>query len=229
MRKELGEMGRTAVVHDAHPLWLEAVQGVLDSIGVAVVGSAVDTETALALVDQHGPDLLITDLEATAGGMSAHTLIELARQRSTALRVIVIAASQETADIDAAFASGALAYVLKSAHPADVAATIRQAFDHSVFLAASHPNGRTEAPRPAPTADAEGLEAGLTRREREILALVSEGHSNRELAQMMWVTEQTVKFHLSNIYRKLDVSNRTEASRWAHKHALAVVPELRTA
>jgi DNA-binding CsgD family transcriptional regulator len=60
----------------------------------------------------------------------------------------------------------------------------------------------------------------LTRRELEILRLVAEGDSNAELARMLWVTEQTVKFHLSNIYRKLDVSNRTEASRWAQVHGL---------
>jgi DNA-binding CsgD family transcriptional regulator len=52
------------------------------------------------------------------------------------------------------------------------------------------------------------------------LRLVAEGHSNAQLARMLWVTEQTVKFHLSNIYRKLDVANRTEASRWAQIHGL---------
>ena len=60
----------------------------------------------------------------------------------------------------------------------------------------------------------------LTRRELEILQLVAEGHSNSQLARMLWVTEQTVKFHLSNIYRKLDVANRTEASRWAQLNGL---------
>ena len=55
----------------------------------------------------------------------------------------------------------------------------------------------------------------------EILRLTAEGHSNSELAKMLWVTEQTVKFHLSNIYRKLDVSNRTEASRWALVNGLS--------
>ena len=62
--------------------------------------------------------------------------------------------------------------------------------------------------------------ADLTRREVEILRLVAEGHSNAQLARMLWVTEQTVKFHLSNVYRKLDVSNRTEASRWAQLNGL---------
>ena len=61
---------------------------------------------------------------------------------------------------------------------------------------------------------------GLTRREREILQLVSEGNTNGQVAKVLWVTEQTVKFHLANIFRKLDVTNRTQASRWAHAHGL---------
>jgi DNA-binding CsgD family transcriptional regulator len=54
----------------------------------------------------------------------------------------------------------------------------------------------------------------------EILRLTAEGYSNAQMAKMLWVTEQTVKFHLSNIYRKLDVSNRTEASRWAQLNGM---------
>jgi DNA-binding CsgD family transcriptional regulator len=72
-------------------------------------------------------------------------------------------------------------------------------------------------PQPSSSADDS---PGLPRRELEILRLVAEGHSNAQLARMLWVTEQTIKFHLSNIYRKLDVANRTEASRWAQVHGL---------
>ena len=72
----------------------------------------------------------------------------------------------------------------------------------------------------APVAPATDDWCGLTRRELEILQLVAEGHSNAQLARMLWVTEQTVKFHLSNVYRKLDVANRTEASRWAQLRGL---------
>ena len=66
----------------------------------------------------------------------------------------------------------------------------------------------------------DGGTIGLTRRELEILRLAAEGHSNSQLARMLWVTEQTVKFHLSNIYRKLNVANRTEASRWAQRNGI---------
>ena len=119
------------------------------------------------------------------------------------------------------FDAGALAYAVKTAHPEDVAATVRQTFDHTIFLAkTAATNGGSPSSLPPVVAGEGDEDVALTRREREILALVAEGHSNRELARMLWVTEQTVKFHLSNIYRKLDVANRTEASRWAHRNGL---------
>ncbi len=214
---------RTAVIHDPHPLWIDAVESVLESIDVRVVGRAATPEQALELVDEHRPSLLITEMQMSNGGMSGTMLIRTARERVAALRVIVLGSSHDPADIDEAFDAGTIAYVLKTAHPADVAATIRQTFDHSVFLANTHSNGNGNSNGHVPDVERvlpDEADVGLTRREREILALVSEGYSNRELAKMIWVTEQTVKFHLSNIYRKLDVSNRTEASRWAHKHRL---------
>ena len=72
------------------------------------------------------------------------------------------------------------------------------------------PLAAVPAPEPCP----------LTNRELEILQAVAEGHTNARIGRSLWVTEQTVKFHLSNIYRKLDVTNRTEASRWAQMNGL---------
>ena len=210
---------RTAVLLDPHPLWLDAVESILDSIDVTVVGRTTRPEHALDLVEQKQPDILICETETPSGGMSGYALIRSCRQRLSTLRVIVLGASRDKADIDNAFDAGALAYAVKIAHPEDVAATIRQTFDHTIFLAKTAPNGELPS-SVVPVPAGEDDDVALTRREREILALVAEGHSNRELARMLWVTEQTVKFHLSNIYRKLDVSNRTEASRWAHRHGL---------
>jgi DNA-binding CsgD family transcriptional regulator len=92
---------------------------------------------------------------------------------------------------------------------------MRQAFTHSVYVAPSRAAARAWA---APAGGQMPL--GVTPREAEILRLVAEGHSNADVARMLWIAEQTVKFHLSNIYRKLNVSNRTEASRWAQLHGL---------
>jgi DNA-binding NarL/FixJ family response regulator len=214
---------RTAVLLDPHPLWLDALESILRSIEVTVVGRTTSPEDALELVVEKEPDILICETETLNGGMSGSELIRACRERLSALRVIVLGASRDHVDIDAAFDAGALAYAVKTAHPEDVAATVRQTFDHTIFLANSAPtNGSTQNGSLPPVAAGSEVDddVALTRREREILALVAEGHSNRELARMLWVTEQTVKFHLSNIYRKLDVANRTEASRWAHRNGL---------
>ena len=126
----------------------------------------------------------------------------------------------DTKHIDAALAAGAVAYVIKTAHPDDLRSAIRQAFAHSVYLPGSRTAAAAAQSTHVPTEDL----PDLTRRELEILQLVAEGHSNTQLAKMLWVTEQTVKFHLSNVYRKLDVANRTEASRWAQLHGLLSTP-----
>ncbi|HYY33279.1 MAG TPA: response regulator transcription factor [Gaiellaceae bacterium] len=207
---------------DPHPLWLDALETILRSNDVAVVGKTTSPEVALELVEKTQPDVLICETETISGGMGGGALIRAFRERLSTLRVIVLGASREDGAIDAAFDAGASAYAVKTAHPEDVAATVRQTFDHTIFLAKNgSANGSTPSSLPIVAADGEVDEdVALTRREREILALVAEGHSNRDLARMLWVTEQTVKFHLSNIYRKLDVANRTEASRWAHRHGL---------
>jgi two-component system response regulator DevR len=204
---------RTAVLVDQHPLWLDTVGQVVSRVNVEVVAKATSSSSALALVEELRPDLLITGIKMSESEMDGIALTREARERHSGLRVIVLSMFEDAQHIDAAFGAGAAAYVLKTAHPDDLTSAIRQAFDHSIYLAGA----RTTATPAAPKLDDS---PGLTRREVEILTLVAEGHSNAELARMLWVTEQTVKFHLSNIYRKLNVSNRTEASRWAQLRGL---------
>jgi DNA-binding NarL/FixJ family response regulator len=205
---------RTAVLLDQHPLWLDAVEHVLHRIGIEVTGKATSPGHAVALIEEHRPNLFVTGLELEGQDMDGLECLALARERAPELKVIVLSALADSQHVDAALAAGADAYVVKTAHADDLASAIRQAFDHSIYLARAHA-GRRERTR-------ETVEEawGLTRRELEILTLVAEGHSNAQLARMLWVTEQTVKFHLSNIYRKLSVANRTEASRWAQVHGL---------
>jgi DNA-binding NarL/FixJ family response regulator len=205
---------RTAVLLDRYPLWHEAVQLVLTGVGVQVAAKTTSPEEALAAVQEHAPDLFITEIELGEGAIDGLTCIRFALEQQPRLRPIVLSLYDDPERIQAAFEAGAAAYVLKSADPEDLASAIRQAFKHSVYLAGVGPT-----PPPAQAMDGNDQRT-LTRRELEILRLVAEGHSNRQLAQILWVTEQTVKFHLSNIYRKLNVSNRTEASRWAQLHGL---------
>ena len=206
---------RTAVVFDPHPLWIDVVSQVLSGVGVDVVGRATHPEEALEVVERERPDLLVAEIAASSE-LSGLDFVREAHKRVEGLRVLALSAAAEPAQIDAAFTSGVLAYVIKTTRPDDLASAIRQSFEHSVFFAGDRHrgNGATSAAESAEETDI------LTRRELEILRLVAEGHTNAQMAQMLWVTEQTVKFHLSNIYRKLDVANRTEASRWAQRHGV---------
>ena len=176
--------------------------------GVSIAGKTTSSRAALELVAELEPDLLVTGVQMPHGEPDGIALVRAARAIAPQLRAVVLSASADQAQVDAAFAAGARAYVVKTAHADDITSAVRQAFDHSIYLTAP----RRQRRRPPIQRVANRF--GLTPRELEILQLVAEGHSNAELARMLWVTEQTVKFHLSNVYRKLEVSNRTEASRW---------------
>jgi DNA-binding NarL/FixJ family response regulator len=209
---------RSAVLLDPYPLWLDALALVLERIDITVLEATTSPSRALAAVEEHHPDLIVTEIASSESGFDGINVLRQAREREPKLRAIVLSSFEDAEHIDAALAAGAAAYVVKTAHPDDFASAIRQVFSHSIYLAGER--AVTAVPESRTSQDL----SGLTRRELEILQLVSEGHSNAQLARMLWVTEQTVKFHLSNIYRKLDVANRTEASRWAQVHGLLGSP-----
>jgi DNA-binding NarL/FixJ family response regulator len=204
-----------AVLLDPHPIWLDAVEIVLGRVGVGIAAKTTSGSEAVKLVGELKPRLLTLEIDSLPDEPDGFAVLREALAAVEGLRAIVLARNHETRFIDAALGAGAAAYIVKTAHPDDVASAVRRAFDSSVFLPGD------ESPRAQPGyAPRKLTPGGLTRRELEILKLVAEGHSNAALARMLWVTEQTVKFHLSNIYRKLEVANRTEASRWAQVNGL---------
>ena len=209
-----GEINRSAVILDRHPLWLDALDRLLANVGFVVVGRATEGDAALALIEAHRPDVFIAGINAASAEQVA--VVRKAQQSQTDLKCVVVADSAELEAIEAAFAAGASVYCIRTAEEGDFASAIRQVFARSIYIAAN----RHQTPTRSTTAEPDPAAHQLTRRELEILRLVAEGHSNSQLAQLLWVTEQTVKFHLSNIYRKLNVANRTEASRWAQLNGL---------
>jgi DNA-binding NarL/FixJ family response regulator len=209
----VSDIRRTAILLDQHPLWLGALEKILLHAGVTPVAKATTTSAALTLLGEHRPDLFVLDIDMNGCQPDGLTCLREALARQSSLSAVVVSASDEPERIETALTSGAVAYVLKRAEPEDLASAMRQVFSRSLYLASSTAFQVTPNP--------EAIEAvGLTQREREILQLVSEGNTNGDVARILWVTEQTVKFHLANIFRKLDVTNRTQASRWAHTHGL---------
>jgi len=166
------------------------------------------------------PDLVIVD-GITCDRPDVHRLAEVRDEAPGAL-VVLLSSPLDEASLKVALDAGAMVCLTSSLRAPKLAPTPADA--PVPVLTAGLPGGGRE-PDEAP-AEAEGSpdRAPLTARELEILRAVAEGHTNARIGRQLWVTEQTVKFHLSNIYRKLGVSNRTEASRYALMHGLVAMP-----
>ncbi len=178
-----------------------------------VVGEAYDGTQVLPMIANTDPDLVLLDLRMP--GMDGLTCLDLIRKRHENVKIVVISGFSDPEHIEAAFKRGASGYVVKGINPVDLPSALRQAFDGTVF----HPIGMPEE-----SEGAAAKAAGLTEREAAILSGVARGLSNQAIGKELWVTEQTVKFHLTNIYRKLGVANRTEAARYAYQHGLVESP-----
>ncbi len=215
---EYGE--RTAVVLDEQPVWLDALEQVLHRVGIDVVGKATQPEDALSLVAEHKPDVLLIEFNFSGREVDAAACLRQVRKLHPTIKAVALSPRTDPQEIEAAFNAGASVYCAKTAGVEDIQVAIRQVFENSIYV----PHSVSSTPAKADADTNEHAVIGdvpdLTRRELEILQLVAEGHSNSQLAKMLWVTEQTIKFHLSNVYRKLGVANRTEASRWAQRRGL---------
>ncbi len=197
-----------AVAFDEFPLWLETISRVAASAGVQIVGSTTVADDAAVMLREQHPDLFIVGLNRAAAEWEQADLLLDAVSELGGVPTIIVSSDDDPDFIDHCLSRGAIAYVLKTVRPDDLSSTIRQALDRSVYLF-----GMPRRPH-----DSE-LDK-LTRREREVLLLVAEAMSNAEVAQRLWISTATVKFHLTKTYEKLGVANRTGAVRWAERHGL---------
>ncbi len=210
------EPARTRVlIADDHPLIIAGIRRTIEHFDdIEVVGEAHSGPELLGMVDRRSPEIVLMDLRMP--GVTGVECIEYLHQTWPELKVVVLSACDERPVIDAALRAGATAYILKSAHTVDIASVIRQAASGAVFHAPSSPPSVLDslADPAAPT---------LTDRERSILSAVASGMTSAEISRELWISEHTVKFHLTNIYRKLGVANRAGAVRHAIEHRLVAM------
>jgi DNA-binding NarL/FixJ family response regulator len=201
------------LIADDHPLVLQGIRRALvESQGIEVVGEAASGEELLALIKRRKPHLVLLDLRMPGlGGLEC--LAEIKRSWPE-IKTVVISACEDRSSIDAALLAGATAYMVKTVNPLDIPSVLRQASAGVVY----------HTPTAAPVLSDEGLAAcgpNLTPRERAILKAIAGGLTTKAISESLWLSEHTVKFHLTNIYRKLGVSNRSAAVRYAFEHDLA--------
>ncbi|MGO9761233.1 MAG: LuxR C-terminal-related transcriptional regulator [Solirubrobacteraceae bacterium] len=211
-------MKRLVVVAD-NSLIVEAIAIGLRKSGEFNVHCHVDGRraSARAIIDMSPDVVLVDDMDKSRQGVDLIRQIKAEQERIT---VIVLTLAMDTEWLDDVFDAGATGAISKATDPLALTTLVRETINgHFV-----HMNQRFSRSRGTRinTVALEGC--SLTPRELEVLQLVASGSSNGEIAQALWVTEQTVKFHLSNVYRKLDVGNRTEASHYAHVNGLVGAP-----
>lgn len=183
---------------------------------IEVAGEAADGEEGVARAEELRPDIVLMDVKMPGtGGVEA--LRELRRLGNPA-RVLIVTSFIEQRTVVPALRAGAAGYVYKDVDPDALAGAIRSVHAGHVLLQPEVAG--------ALLADEAGGGVGsgrgpvLTEREREVLGLIADGRSNREIARTLVLSEKTVKTHVSNILMKLDLADRTQAALWAVRHGL---------
>lgn len=207
----------TVLLVDDHPLVRAGLRTIIEATGdLNVVGEAADGRDVTALVNRLDPDVVLMDLSMPhVDGVEATRAL---RAGDCAVAVVVLTSFAEAERVHAALAAGAVGYLLKDSEPAEVVGAIRAA-------AAGHAPidprvARALLPQGSATTRDDPL-AGLSSREREVLALVSKGMANKQVARALGISERTVKVHLGNVFRQIGVADRTSAALWARDRGLS--------
>ena len=205
------ETSLKVLIADDHPLVLQGLRRALEeSDGIEVVGEARSGDELLALVDRRSPDLVLLDLRMP--GRDGLECIAEIKRLWPEIKTVALSACEDRGSIDAALLAGASAYMVKSVSPMDIPSVLRQASTGAVYHTPSAPPPRAGEPvATGPT---------LTPRETAILQAIADGLTTKAISKDLWLSEHTVKFHLTNIYRKLGVSNRSAAVRYAFENDL---------
>ena len=200
-------------IADDHPLARAGLQQLLGAFeDVAVVGAAASGAEALRLAAEREPDVVLMDLE-----MPDKDGIEATRElhaRRPGLAVVVLTSFSDRERILAALDAGAVGYLLKDADPDELARAIRAAGRGDAPL---HPRAAREL---LDRQGGQGAGPDLTDREQEVLTLVAQGLPNKLIARRLAISERTVKGHLTHIFERLGVTDRTQAALWAREHRL---------
>ena len=203
------------VVRRGMRAYLEMVEDI-DVVGEAANGEEAVEELRRLAGAGRPPDVVMMDL--LMPGMDGITATGIIRERHPEMEVVALTSFVAQDKVQAALAAGASGYVLKDADADEVASAIRAAHRGEVHLAPAAARELTKALQlPAPDPEAEPL----TDRERQVLALVAEGASNKEIGQALFISERTARTHVSNILMKIGVRSRTQAALWAIREGFA--------
>jgi two-component system nitrate/nitrite response regulator NarL len=209
---------RVAIIDD-HPIFRNGLsRSLADEPGFEVVGEGASAAEAIALFNQHQPDALLLDLSMPGGG---HQALRAIMKENASAAVIVLTASEDDGDLFDALKEGARGYILKGVSASTLVSAVRNVVAGESYVSPSLAariltEMKGEAPSAAAADAARGPHddalASLTPREEQILGLVADGNSNKEVARQLNLQEKTIKHNMTRILQKLKARNRTEAA-----------------
>jgi DNA-binding NarL/FixJ family response regulator len=207
----------SVLIADDHPVVRQGLAVLFDvQDDLVLVGQASDGAEAVALVRELTPDVLVLDLKLP--GLDGLGVLAELRDRNLPARVLVLTSVADPASVTVAMRAGAAGFLYKDVDPDALVRAVRSVHDGHTVLA-PEAAGTLVRSRSRPAA-VSGLDA-LTAREREVLAQIAEGRSNREIARLLHMSEKTVKTHVSSVLAKLGVADRTQAALHAVRNSPA--------
>ena len=196
---------------DDHGLVLQAIHLALEPHPeIEIVGETRAGSEVLPRVAETRPDIVMLDVRMPV--LDGLQVLDRLQEQYPETKVVMLSGLDDVELAPDAIKRGAKAFIGKSIDPAELAPILRQIVDDTL---ASESFGCG-----AGFAERASDELGLTAREREILGFVAAGRSNKQIAGELWLSEQTIKYHLTNLYRKIGFRSRTEAARFAYDHGL---------
>ncbi len=204
-----GSPGRiTVLIADDHPVVRQGLQVLLSVTGdIEVAGEAADGGQAVAMAAELNPDVILLDLKLPV--MDGIAVLRELRDSGCSARALVLTSAPDRSLVSLAVQAGAAGFLYKDVDPDALVRAIRSVHDGHTLLA---PDAAGSLLRSGAAASATAGIGALTGREREVLALIAEGRSNREIARLLRVSEKTVKTHVSSVLAKLGVADRTQAA-----------------
>jgi DNA-binding NarL/FixJ family response regulator len=183
---------------------------------IEVVGEAADGAEGVARAEELRPDVVLMDVKMP--GLDGVDALRRLRELGNPARVLIVTSFTEQRTVVPALRAGAAGYVYKDVDPDALAGAIRSVHAGHILL---QPEVADALLAPDEAGPGQGRAGSLTEREREVLGLIADGRSNREIARALVLSEKTVKTHVSNILMKLDLADRTQAALWAVRHGVA--------
>ncbi|WZL74686.1 response regulator transcription factor [Clostridiaceae bacterium 35-E11] len=207
----------TVLIADDHALMRQGLKQILElEEDIEVIGLAVDGEDTIKKSQQLKPDVILLDINMPQ--MNGIQALRRLKDMGTDSKIIMLTIHEDREYLFETINIGASGYVLKDAESASLTKAIRDVYHGEAYIHPTLTSALVKEYNKKGKIDDAYSKDKLTRREYEVLSLIAEGKNNREIAEDLFISEKTVKNHVSNIFKKIEVNDRTQAAIYAYKH-----------